>query len=115
MPVSDLRSSLYLNPLPVHYFGSDGRDYHVWRLVYKIPYYTFGRLVGFENISLYFLFPRLSSNPAVSGMRTLGFKGTKYSYLRSTNITIAPFVQYYPSSFDHSRLNTTARGVEIRS
>lgn len=59
MPVSDLRSSLYLDPLPVHYFRSDGRAYHVRRLVHKIPHYTFGRLVGFEDISLYFLFPRL--------------------------------------------------------
>jgi hypothetical protein len=27
--------------------------------VHKIPHYTFGRLVGFEDISLYFLFPQL--------------------------------------------------------
>lgn len=59
MPVSDLRSSLHLDPLPVHYFRSDGRAPHVRRPVHKIPHYTFGRLVGFEDISLYFLFPRL--------------------------------------------------------
>jgi hypothetical protein len=59
MPVSDLRSSLHLNPIPAHYIGSNSRAHHVRRPVHKIPYYIFGRLVGFEDISLYFLFPRL--------------------------------------------------------
>ena len=27
--------------------------------VYEIPHYTLGRLVGFEDVSLYLLFPRL--------------------------------------------------------
>ncbi|KAJ5742295.1 hypothetical protein N7533_011704 [Penicillium manginii] len=59
MPVSDLHLSLHLDPLPLQYVDSDGRPHHVRRPVHKIPHYTFGRLVGFEDISLYFLFPRL--------------------------------------------------------
>ncbi|KAJ6019727.1 hypothetical protein N7522_000435 [Penicillium canescens] len=59
MPLSDLRSSLHLDPPPVHYTGSDSRAHHVRRPVHKIPHYTFRRLVGFKDISLYFLFPLL--------------------------------------------------------
>jgi hypothetical protein len=59
MAITDLRSGLHLDPLLVHYSGSDGRMHHVRRPVHKIPHYTFGRLVGFEDISVYFLFPRL--------------------------------------------------------
>ncbi|KAJ5288260.1 hypothetical protein N7508_011035 [Penicillium antarcticum] len=118
MPVSDLRSSLHLNPIPVHYIGSNGRAHHVRRPVHKIPHYTFGRLVGFEDISLYFLFPRLYREEQQS------------SRLRDDDFRIwidqillpaiyrhhdSSLVQHYPSSFDHSRLNATARGVEIRS
>jgi hypothetical protein len=59
MPVSDLHSSLHLDPHPIQYIGSNGRTHHVRRPVHNIPHYTFGRLIGFEDISLYFLFPRL--------------------------------------------------------
>ncbi|KAJ6126026.1 hypothetical protein N7471_010519 [Penicillium samsonianum] len=59
MAVSDLRSGLHLDPLPIQYIGSNGRAHHVRRPVHVIPHYTFGRLVGFEDISLYFLFPQL--------------------------------------------------------
>ncbi|KAE8371060.1 hypothetical protein BDV26DRAFT_303280 [Aspergillus bertholletiae] len=69
--ISDLQSSLHLDPLP-------------------IPHYTFGRLTGFKDISLILLFPRL--------------------YRKEQSL-----VQYYPSSFEHSRLNGTARGVEPRT
>ncbi|KAJ6041645.1 hypothetical protein N7460_007035 [Penicillium canescens] len=118
MPVSDLRSSLHLNPIPTHYIGSNGRAHHVRRPVHKIPHYTFGRLVGFEDISLYFLFPRLYREEQQS------------SRLRDDDFRIwidqillpaiyrhhdGSLVQHYPSSFDHSRLNATARGVEMRS
>lgn len=56
-PVSDLHSSLHLDPLPVHQVCRDGRTHCIQRPVHQIPHYTFGRVVGFENISLYFLFP----------------------------------------------------------
>jgi hypothetical protein len=59
MAVTDLHSSLHLDPIPVTYSGIDGRTHHVRRPIHQIPHYNFGRLIGFEDISLYFLFPRL--------------------------------------------------------
>lgn len=58
-PISDLRSSLHLRPRSVFVFDEAGREHHVHRPVHEIPHYTFGRLVGFEDVSLYFLFPHL--------------------------------------------------------
>ncbi|OKO92959.1 hypothetical protein PENSUB_12554 [Penicillium subrubescens] len=118
MPVSDLRSSLHLDPLPVHYFGSDGRAHHVRRPVHKIPHYTFGRLVGFEDISLYFLFPRLFREEQQSSrLRDDDFRIWMDQVLLTAIYQHyeGSLVQHYPSSFDHSRLNATARGVEMRS
>jgi hypothetical protein len=36
----------------VSYFDEAGRLHEVRRPVHQIPHYTFGRLVGFEDISL---------------------------------------------------------------
>ncbi|KAE8383945.1 hypothetical protein BDV23DRAFT_177430 [Aspergillus alliaceus] len=66
MAVSDLQSSLHLDPLPVQYWDQHGQSHQVHRPVYEIPHYTFGRF-------------------------------------------------HYPSSFNHSQLNSTARGIESRS
>ncbi|KAE8383988.1 hypothetical protein BDV23DRAFT_192381 [Aspergillus alliaceus] len=79
-------SSLYLDPLPVQYWDQHGQSYQVHRPVHEIPYYTFGRFIRFKDISLYILFPRLYRE--------------KHS-----------LVQYYPSSFNHSQLNSTAYPV----
>jgi hypothetical protein len=51
MPVSDFRSGLHLDPLPIQYIGSNGRAHDVGRPVHKNAHYTFGRLVGFKDIS----------------------------------------------------------------
>ncbi|KAE8357305.1 hypothetical protein BDV27DRAFT_164642 [Aspergillus caelatus] len=59
MAVSDLQSSLHLDPLPVQYLDPQGRSHRALRAVHEIPHYTFGRLTGFEDISLILLFPRL--------------------------------------------------------
>ena len=59
MAVSDLQSSLHIDPVSVQYFDSTGQAHHVRRPVHQVPHYTFGRLIGFEDISLYLLFPRL--------------------------------------------------------
>mgnify|MGYP001658521405 CR=1 FL=1 len=115
MPVSDLRSSLHLDLLPVHYSGSDGRAHHLRRPVHKIPHYTFGRLVGFEDISLYFLFPRhFLEEQQSSRLRDDDFRIWMEQVLLPAIYQHyeGSLVQHYPSSFDHSRLNATARGVE---
>jgi hypothetical protein len=57
MAVSDLQSSLYLDPIRVQYFDATGQAHSIRRLIHQVPHYTFGRLIGFEDISLYLLFP----------------------------------------------------------
>ena len=59
MPVSDLKSSLHLAKRRVQYSDGQGRLHSVLRPVHEIPHYTLGRLVGFEDVSIYVLFPRL--------------------------------------------------------
>lgn len=59
MPVSDLQSDLHLRSRPVSYLDTAGKMHHVRRPVHKIPHYTLGRLIGFEEVSLYLLFPHL--------------------------------------------------------
>ncbi|KAL2812457.1 hypothetical protein BDW59DRAFT_155254 [Aspergillus cavernicola] len=83
--------SLYLSPIPVSYFDHHGHAHTVRRPVHQVPHYTFGRVVGFEDISLYLLFPRL-------------YREEQHS-----------LTQHYPSSYNHSQSNATARGVEIHS
>jgi hypothetical protein len=118
MPVSGLRSGLHLDPLPIHYIRSNGRAHHVQRPVHKIPHYTFRRLVGFEDISLYFLFPRLyREEQQCSRLRDDDFRIWIDQILLPAiyRHQDGSLIQHYPSSFDHSRLNATARGVKMRS
>ncbi|KAJ9494699.1 hypothetical protein H2202_009775 [Exophiala xenobiotica] len=117
MPVSDLRSSLHLRSLPVTYLDDSGHLHQVHRAVHQIPHYTFGRLVGFEDISLYFLFPHLYRETQQSSqLRDHDFR----LWMDDILLPIiyqhysASHVQHYPSSFDHSHYNATARGVETR-
>ncbi|EAU29224.1 predicted protein, partial [Aspergillus terreus NIH2624] len=118
MAVSDLQSSLHIDPVSVQYFDSTGQAHHVRRPVHQVPHYTFGRLIGFEDISLYLLFPRLYREDQQSS-RLLD-----QDFQQWTDEILLPIInrcysgdliQHYPSSFDHSRLNATARGVEMRS
>lgn len=118
MPVSDLQSSLHLHPRAVQFFDESGRPHTAHRPVHQIPHCTFGRLVGFEDISLYLLFPRLyRENQQSSRLRDHDFRiwmdeillPIIYRQYSSTH------VQHYPSSYDHSRYNATARGVETLS
>ncbi|KIX92236.1 uncharacterized protein Z520_11982 [Fonsecaea multimorphosa CBS 102226] len=117
MPISDLQSNLHLDSRKVSYFDEAGRLHKVRRPVHQIPHYTFGRLVGFEDISLYFLFPHLYRETQQSSrLRDEDFRiwiddillPIIYEHYSSSH------VQHYPSSFDHSRYNATARGVELR-
>lgn len=118
MPVSDLQSGLRLNSREVHFVDTAGRSHRVHRQVHQIPHYTFGRLIGFEEASSYFLFPRLyRQEQPCSCLRDEDFRlwtdgillPILYEHYSST------LVQHYPSSYDHSRYNATARGVETRS
>jgi hypothetical protein len=59
MPVSDLQSGLHLTRRRVQFFDSHGHFHSIRRPVHEIPHYTLGRLIGFEDVSLYLLFPRL--------------------------------------------------------
>jgi hypothetical protein len=59
MAVSDLQSSLHLDPIWVQYFDATGQAHSVRWLVHQVPHYTFGRLIRFKDISLYLLFPWL--------------------------------------------------------
>ncbi|KAF9882577.1 hypothetical protein FE257_006752 [Aspergillus nanangensis] len=118
MAVSDLQSGLHLDPISVQYLDADGRAHTVRRPVHQVPHYTFGRLVGFEDISIYLLFPRLyRENQQSSRLRDQDFQKWMDEILLPTIYQhhSSSLVQHYPSSFDHSRLNATARGVEMRS
>jgi hypothetical protein len=59
MPVSDLQSGLHLTRRRVQFFDSYGHFHLVRKPVHEIPHYTLSRLIGFEDVSLYLLFPRL--------------------------------------------------------
>jgi hypothetical protein len=118
MPVSDLRSGLHLKTRHVHYIDCHGHAHKVRKRIHQLPHYVFGRLVGFEDISLYLLFPRLYREDQQSS-RLLDHDFSVwmdqvllpaiYQHYSSSQ------VQHYPSSYDHSRYNATARGVEARS
>ncbi|KAL5366723.1 hypothetical protein BJX96DRAFT_183344 [Aspergillus floccosus] len=118
MAVSDLQSSLHLDPISVQYFDSTGQAHHVRRPVHQVPHYTFGRLIGFEDLSLYLLFPRLyREDQQSSRLLDQDFQPWMDEILLPiiNRCYSGDLIQHYPSSFDHSRLNATARGVEMRS
>ncbi|KJK87933.1 hypothetical protein H633G_08218 [Metarhizium anisopliae BRIP 53284] len=118
MPVSDLQSGLHLNSREVHFLDTAGHPYRVHEQLHRIPHYTFGRVIGFEEASIYFLFPRLyRQGQQCSRLRDEDFRlwmdgillPILYEHYSSAH------VQHYPSSYNHSRYNATARGVETRS
>ncbi|KAH7114181.1 hypothetical protein B0J13DRAFT_533689 [Dactylonectria estremocensis] len=115
MTVSDLQSDLHLRSRPVTYFDATGRQHQVHRPVHQTPHYTFGRVVGFEDISLYFLFPDLyREEQKCSRLRDEDFRLWMDGILLPAiyQCYSSAHVQHYPSSYDHSRYNSTARGVE---
>ncbi|KAE8858055.1 hypothetical protein PTNB73_09303 [Pyrenophora teres f. teres] len=54
--VTDLQSGLHLKTRLAHYVDSHGHAHSVRKPLHQLPHYTFGRLVGFEDISLYIFF-----------------------------------------------------------
>jgi hypothetical protein len=59
MAVSDLQSSLHLDPIRVQYFDATRQAHSIHQLIHQVPHYTFSHLIRFKDISLYLLFPRL--------------------------------------------------------
>ncbi|EXK77993.1 hypothetical protein FOQG_17322 [Fusarium oxysporum f. sp. raphani 54005] len=115
MPVSDLQSDLHLCPRPVQYLDMVGNQRRVYRPVHQIPHYTFGRLIGFEDVSLYLLFPNLYREEQKSSrLRDEDFRTWMDGVLLPIihNHYSNSHVQHYPSSYDHSKYNATARGIE---
>ncbi|KAG6998834.1 hypothetical protein FocnCong_v013541 [Fusarium oxysporum f. sp. conglutinans] len=115
MTVSDLQSDLHLRSIPVTFLDTNGKQHQVHRPVHQIPHYTFGRVIGFEDISLYLLFPNLYREEQKSSkLRDEDFRlwmdGILLPAIYQRYSTA--HVQHYPSSYDHSRCNSTARGVE---
>ncbi|KAL6406090.1 hypothetical protein AUP68_10652 [Ilyonectria robusta] len=118
MTVSDLQSGLHLQSIPVTHFDTNGRQHRVHRPVHQIPHYTFGRVVGFEDISLYFLFPNLyREEQKCSKLRDEDFRLWVDGILLPAiyQCYSSAHVQHHPSSYDHIRCNSTARGVETLS
>ncbi|KAF5697726.1 AT hook DNA-binding motif, partial [Fusarium mundagurra] len=116
MPVSDLQSDLHLCPRPVQYLDMVGNQRRVHHPVHQIPHYTFGRLIGFEDVSLYLLFPNLYREEQKSSrLRDEDFRTWMDDVLLPIihNHYSNSHVQHYPSSYDHSKYNATARGIEM--
>lgn len=118
MQVSDLQSGLHLPPQRIQFFDSHGHFHSQRQPIHKVPHYTIGRLVGFEDASLYILFPRLyREGQQSSRLVESDFEAWMdrvllpaiYKHYRSSQ------TQHYPSSYRHSKYNSTARGVEGRS
>uniref|UniRef100_A0A093UKY7 Uncharacterized protein n=1 Tax=Talaromyces marneffei PM1 TaxID=1077442 RepID=A0A093UKY7_TALMA len=108
MPVSDLQSSLHLNPIPVHYEDHHGHAYTVRQPIHQVPHYTFGRLAGFEEISLYLLFPQLyREDQQYSRLWDEDFKKWIDEVLLPViyHHQSSSMVQHYPSSHDHKSLH----------
>ncbi|KAJ5668636.1 uncharacterized protein N7477_007206 [Penicillium maclennaniae] len=118
MAVSDVQSSLHLNSTPVSYYDADGRAHYIRRPIHQVPHYTFGRLAGFEDVSLCLLLPHLyRKEQQCSRLRDNDFRLWMDEILIPAISRHYPnsVLQHYRSSYDHSRSNATAQGVESRS
>ncbi|KAE8849566.1 hypothetical protein PTNB29_10522 [Pyrenophora teres f. teres] len=118
MTVTDLQSGLHLKTRLAHYVDGHGHAHSVRKPLHQLPHYTFGRLVGFEDISLYIFFPYLYREEQKVSRLTDGDFRTWMDQILLPVIYRhhdSSLVQHYPSSFDHGRYNSTARGVEGRS
>ncbi|KAJ5146651.1 uncharacterized protein N7443_001742 [Penicillium atrosanguineum] len=58
--ISNLRSSLYLDYLPVRWYDPSSRRHRSrHRPIHQIPYLLFGELASFREVELYLIFPGL--------------------------------------------------------
>ncbi|KAL7903798.1 hypothetical protein GGI35DRAFT_491555 [Trichoderma velutinum] len=94
MTVSDLQSDLHLRSFSVTYFDADGVQRQAHRPVHQVPHYTFGRKSSKIRNEDFQLWMDGILLPAI------------YRCYSSDQ------VQHYPSSYNHSQYNSTARGVE---
>jgi hypothetical protein len=116
MAVSDLRTDHHLRSILVTYFDAEGVPHQVYRPVHQVPHYTFGRIVGLEDVSLYLLFPRLyRAEQTCSKIRDEDFQLWMDGIMLPAihRMYSSAHAQHYPSSYEHSRYNATARGVEM--
>ncbi|KAJ5091028.1 hypothetical protein N7532_009712 [Penicillium argentinense] len=117
-PVSDLQSDLHLDPLPVQFTDGHGHLHCVSVPLHRVKHYTFARVSGFEDASIYALFPRLHQPQQKSSQLPddqfrvwiddilLPAVHQYYSDAR---------LQHFPSSFSHSNSNSWAAWAEGRS
>lgn len=114
--VSNLQSSLHLSQIPVSYEEA-GKIKHTMRPIHQIPHLPFGNLVGFQEIEVYVLFPRLYQ----AGQKHWVI--TKEEYTTWTNRILFPAIQavyasgplqHLPASAAQIALNGTAVPMEGR-
>ena len=114
-PVSDLQSSLHLAPLMTEHVDENGKTHHEGKPIHRIPHLQFGRVAGFEEVTLYILFPQLY-NPKRKSTRLEGpelviwndrvlLPALRQSYSGS-------IMQHLPASSKQIQLNSTARRAE---
>ncbi|RHZ43886.1 uncharacterized protein CDV56_100577 [Aspergillus thermomutatus] len=117
-PVSSLRSSLHLDPIPVQYVDHDGKHHSVNVPLHQVNHIALGRVVGLEDASIYVFFPGLyRPNQRTNRLRD-------YEFQIWMDEIVLPAIhqcysgselQHYPSSFRHGQANSWAAWAEGRS
>lgn len=111
-PISNLQSSLHLNPIAVQWTDvSTGRLRHSKQPIHRIPHLPFGRVAGFSELEMYLIFPRLYEHNRQQWVITLEefVLWTDRIFLPALHQTYpTATVQHFPSSAAHIQLNATA-------
>ena len=118
LPISDLQSGLHLDPLPVQFTDCHGHLHSISVPLHHVKHYTLARVPGFEEASIYALFPglyqpqqrssRLSDDQFRIWIDDI-FLPAVYQYYSDARL------QHLPSNFSHSNLNSWAAWAEGRS
>ena len=116
--ISNLRSSLHLDRLPVRWVdGRTGRLRRSQRPVHQVPHLPFGRLAGFAEVEVYLLFPGLFNGERQKWVITKDEYElwTDRIFLPAVNAACpSAVVHHLPSSAAHIEFNSTAAHVESR-
>jgi hypothetical protein len=113
--VSNLKSSLHLTPLPISYVDREGKTRRRRCPIHKIPHMQFGRLVGFEDVALYVIFPRLYQPQRKTSQLDNAELATwteRVILPALHQCYPASAIQHFPANAKHMQLNATARGIE---
>jgi hypothetical protein len=116
--MSDLQSSLHLDPVLVEY--TDRRSGHPRRThmpVHKIKHYTLGCVVSMEDISIYVLFPGLSypqSLTACLSGEDFGIWIDQIFFPALDRYYSRYYLQYYPLSYTYAVMNVWVAWKEAR-